>query len=318
MLNRFFFLLLIAVVFSTSLFAQDTLKGTWKTGGIFNINFNETGYQNWSAISDNVVNISGLASVYAKFSKGKLAWDNTIDIGYGQTLLSSIGTFRKSDDRVDLTSKAGYKASQHWFYTGLFNFKTIMTKGYIYGDPTLAPTKKLNSDFLSPARIELSLGMDYKLNGDFSLFVSPLANRLTICLDTNLTGLYLPVRPGDKSKNLTQGGTKTTRFELGASVKAKYQKEVVKNVNVKVNVELFSDYLDAKHNIDVLGDLLISLKVNKYLGATLGITTVYDEDIAVPVKTMNPISNKLDYASGRVGPRLQLRHTIGVGFAYKL
>ncbi len=309
----------IALLYQQS-HAQDTTKtkGKWDKGGSFNLNFNETGYKNWSTITDDVINVNGLLSLYAKYAKAKLAWDNNLDLAYGQTMLSSIGAFRKSDDKIDLTSKLGYKASEHWFYTGLFNFKTVMTKGFIYGDPTLNTKPKLNSNFLSPGRVELSLGMDYKPNSSFSLFVSPLSNRLTICLDTNLTTLYLPVRPGDKQKNLTQGGNTYTRYEIGAGLKAKYQKDIMKNVNLKVNFEMFTDYLDKKHNVDFFGDILIAMKVNKYIGATVGFTTVYDDDIAVPIKGLNNATNKMDYSAGRIGPRLQLKHNIGVGFSYKL
>jgi hypothetical protein len=171
---------------------------------------------------------------------------------------------------------------------------------------------------MAPGRIELSIGMDYKPNTYFSLFFSPLANRLTICTDTNLAPLYLKVRPQDldKTTGKRNGGATTYRYELGASLKMLYQRDVMKNINVKTRIELFTDYLDNQHNVDVFGDLIISMKVNKYINASVGATVIYDNDVAVPTgKTYDAATHTTTYMSA--GPRTQFRHTIGVGLAYK-
>jgi hypothetical protein len=291
--------------------------GKWDKGGTFNLNFSETGYQNWATVTDDVVTVNSLLSTFAKYTKGKNAWENYLDLAYGQSRLSSIGSFRKSDDRIDFTSKYGYKANKTLFYTALFNFKSQIMPGYTYlaNSKGIKDSAIVNSKFLAPGRIELSLGIDYKPNDHFSLFFSPLANRLTICSDTNLSAIYLKVRPQDKLNGKTQGGSKTTRYELGASLKMLYQKDIMKNVNLKTRVELFTDYLDKAHNVDVFADLILSMKVNKYISASVGATIVYDDDIAVPLKSNNALGDK--GFNGLNGPRTQFRHTFGVGLAYK-
>ena len=159
-------LFLIATIF----FAEFTYAGMpsdtgkWAKGGTFNLNFSETGYQNWATVTDNTVTVNSLLSLFAKYTKGKWAWENYGDFAYGQSRLSSIGTFRKSDDRINVTSKLGYAASSKLFYTLLFNFSSQFTPGYTYNKSYdgKRDTASLNSKFLSPAKIELSLGIDYK------------------------------------------------------------------------------------------------------------------------------------------------------------
>jgi hypothetical protein len=290
----------------------------WTKGGSFTLNFSETGYQNWATVTDNVVTANNLLSLFAKYNQGKMSWENYLDVAYGQSRLSSIGSFRKSDDKIDFTSKFGYKASKTLYYTALFNFKSQIMPGYTYltNYKGVKDSAQINSKFMAPGRIELSLGIDYKPNESFSLFFSPLANRLTICTDTLLAPLYLKVRPQDidKATGKRNGGTKTSRYELGASLKMLYQKDIMKNVNLKTRIELFTDYLDNQHNVDVFGDLILAMKVNKYISASVGATLIYDDDTAVPLKS---IVNGVDGYNGKLGPRTQFRHTFGIGLAYK-
>jgi hypothetical protein len=57
------------------------------------------------------------------------------------------------------------------------------------------------------------------------------------------------------------------------------------------------------------------MKVNKYISASVGATFIYDDDIAVPLKSTNALG--VEGYNGLNGPRTQFRHTLGVGLAYK-
>ena len=311
-------LFLIATIFFAEFTyaGMPTDTGKWVRGGTFNLNFSETGYQHWATVTDNVVTVNSLLSVFAKYTKHKWAWENYGDFAYGQSRLSSIGAFRKSDDRMNVTSKLGYGASSKLFYTLLFNFSSQFTPGYTYASAS-DKTGILNSNFLAPAKIELSLGIDYKPNSYLSVFFSPFANRIILCTDTNLSKIYLAPRAQDETKinGVVQTvAAKNYRYEFGSSLKFLFQKDVMKNVNLKSRLEFFTDYLDHEHNVDVYWDFIFSMKVNKYISASAGATMIYDNDIAVPLQTS---VGGVEGYYGASGPRLQIRHTLGVGLAYK-
>ncbi len=127
---------------------KDTIKLTWKTGGLYNLNFNQAALSNWSAGGDNsAISLSTMLNLYAFYADGRRSWDNTLTLAYGLTQSTSLGT-RKTDDRIDLVSKYGYDLGKKWYLSGLFNFRSQFAKGYNY--PT-ATSKVLTSDFAAPA-----------------------------------------------------------------------------------------------------------------------------------------------------------------------
>ena len=60
----------------------DSVSG-WKFGGLTNLTFTNTKLYNWAAGGENSVAFNGVASLFANYKKGKNAWDNTLDFGYG-------------------------------------------------------------------------------------------------------------------------------------------------------------------------------------------------------------------------------------------
>ena len=149
---------------------NDTIPKVWKKGGIYNLTFNQAALSNWSAGGDkSSLSLSTFLHTFAFYQKGKHSWDNTLDLAYGMVSTTSLG-MRKSDDRIDLVSKYGYDIGKKWYISGLFNFRSQFAKGFNYPNDT---TKVLTSNFLAPAYILLSPGMDYKPNDNFSFFISP-------------------------------------------------------------------------------------------------------------------------------------------------
>ena len=209
-------------------------------------------------------------------------------IGYVKT--TSLGT-RKADDRIDLISKYGYEIWGKWYLSALANLRTQFTNGYNY--PEIDSAVKV-STFFAPAFALLSLGLDYKPNDDFSLFLSPVTNRFVIVLDDSLSaqGAY-GVEPGENA-----------RYEIGAYVSATYKKELVKNLTYKGKLDLFSNYRNNPKNIDLFMTNLFSMNFFKGLSATVGLDMVYDDDVRI----FGPESNS---------PRMQVRQYIGIGYAAK-
>ncbi len=284
--------LLLAMFTVTSLMAQDTATApspTWKTGGNLGLSFTQTSLTNWAAGGENSLSTNAYLSLFANWARGKGAWDNTLDLAYG-LLKQGDADLRKSDDKIDLASKYGYKASEKWFYTALLNFKSQFTNGYKYpNDSTVIST------FLAPGYLTASLGMDYKPNDHFTAFISPLTAKMTLVNDQTLAdaGAY-GVDPGKK-----------LRSEFGGFAKIAFKTDLMENVNFMTKADFFSNYLNNPQNIDVNWEVLIAMKVNKFITANLSTQLLYDDDINIVDK------------DGKVGPRTQFKEIFGVGFAYK-
>jgi len=272
---------------------NDTIKMTWKTGGIYNLNFNQAALSNWAAGGDNsALSLSTMLSVYAFYKDGRKSWDNSLDLAYGIVNTTSLGT-RKSDDRIDLVSKYGYDLGKKWYLSALVQFRSQFAKGYNYPD---ANTKVLTSDFLAPAYVLQSIGMDYKPNDNFSLFISPITARELIVRNDSLAGVgAFGVDSGKKF-----------RFELGAFVSVNYTANISKTAIYKTKLDLFSNYLHNPQNIAVNWTNILAVKVNRLISMNLTVNMIYDNDVS---------STKSDGTAD--GPKLQLQEVMGIGLAYK-
>ncbi|WP_344975879.1 DUF3078 domain-containing protein [Compostibacter hankyongensis] len=272
---------------------DDTSHKTWRTGGIFSVNIGQGALSNWAAGGDkSTFALNALLNGYASYQKGKHLWDNMADMAYGFLNTNSQGS-RKSDDHLYLTSKYGYKAAKKWYYTALVDFKSQFTRGYLYDDAG----RTYNSNFLAPAYVLVSLGMDFKPNDNFDLYLSPISSRWTIVSDDTLSaqGKY-GVTPGKKVLN-----------EIGAFVSANFHKDLSKTIAYKTRLDLFSNYKRNPQNVDVYWTNLLTMKISKYLATTISLDMIYDDDVKFPGKNGEEPGTA----------KLQLKEMLGVGFSYK-
>ena len=174
-LTIFTFLILLPTVFAQS----GDSTNYWNWGGAGTINVGQVALSNWAAGGESSLNILGLASIFANYKRGTSAWDNTLTLNYGGNKTGK-SQFRKNDDKLELNAKYGRHAFGKWYYAGQFNVKTQLTPTYDKNHDSIV------SDFLSPAFILASLGMDYRPNENFSLFLSPVTGKFTFVRNQRL------------------------------------------------------------------------------------------------------------------------------------
>ena len=143
-------------------FLQNYVSGNWYRGG----------ESNYAA--------RGSVVMQANYNnKQKVKWSNRLELKYGMqsSRSDSLHSVKSTDDLIRLTSKFGLQATKKWYYTVQFIGYTQFGKSYRSNDPTVY------SAFLSPANINISLGMDYsadwlghRLKGTFH--IAPLAYNL--------------------------------------------------------------------------------------------------------------------------------------------
>ncbi len=283
----------------------DTLNG-WKKGGTVFINTSQSSLTNWAAGGAQLsFAVNGLVNLFASYTKGNSTWDNSLDLGYGkitQEVVNSDGNkelkWVKTDDKVDLLSKYGQKAYKSWYYAALFNFKTQMDKGYSSPTDSVAISK-----FLAPAYILGAIGMDYKPGDVFTAFIAPITTKITMVNDQALS---------DSGAFGVDRGKKS-RAELGGYVRIAFKKDLIENVNLTSKIDFFSNYLKNPECIDVNWENLLTLKVNKYISASIATTLIYDDDILIG-KDEND-DNVI--ASDEYSPRTQFKEVLSVGFTLK-
>lgn len=276
-------------VFRTITKPVDTVKYTWKRGGLFNFNMAQGSQKNWAAGGDNFsIALNTYVNYFLYWQHKNQTWDNNLNFNLGFLQTTSIGA-RKNDDRLDFLSKYGVRVdtTNKLFISGLFNFRTQLFDGYTY-DGTGGRT--FSSTFLSPGYILLSVGMDYHPTKELSIFVSFLTNRATIVANPTLIkqGLY----GVDTGKHIFN--------EFGGFASINYSHPFGKNVTYKGRMDLFSNYANHPGNVDVYMTHYLTFKINKYLSATYALNLIYDDD----VKLFGPNHNS---------PALQIQSQVGIG-----
>lgn len=286
------FLLLILLTTSFNAFSQSEDKNepkAWELKGITGLNFSQTSLSSWSAGGENALAGNAYLNGSLTHKSGLWLWTNTLALEYGITNTKSLGT-QKTADKIDFATQIGYSTNNKWYYSALADFKSQFAKGYNY------PNKDIYiSKFMAPGYSNLSLGLEYRPNDNYSVYLSPVAGRFTFVLDDSLSNAgAFGVKEGKKIKT-----------EFGAYLKAKAQKTLMENVTLISKVDFFTAYDKSFGNVDIDWDILINMKINKFLNASLNTTLKYDDDVKY-----------IDKNNVKRGARVQFKEVIGIGLAY--
>ena len=327
---------------------EDTTHHYWKKGGFIGVNFGQAALFNWAAGGQNTIsgqiNING----FINYAKGHIAWDNSLNFALGGIVQGHIlgatpkGTrpaaFRKNVDQLQITSRLGYviDKKKHWMAAFLADYKTSIMNGYDYtaydADPAVKAPQRTSSPF-SPSYLILSLGINYKPAPYVSFYLSPVAGKLSFLdggtTDTNnyvgnRTNWVDPSRYGFKYNQ-------NFRSQLGVYFRVDFQKDIMKNINLKTTLELYTPY--TSETITNAGDSAMSLappstfstlgkvdvnwltgivfKVNKYITFSIECQLIYSYSTLVPIYY---------YGGGRTFKSyntVQFREGLTLGVGYK-
>lgn len=302
--------------------AQDSAKvvikdTAWKTSGFLGLNASQTALSNWQGGGQDNVALNMIVNLEATYKRDKFEeWTNKLDAQYGMIKPGEARKFRKNIDQLfALTKYSTLAFKKYWYYSAQADYRTQFAPGNNYIGDSVAG--RAVSDFNSPGYLQLALGLDYKPNDYFSITFAPIAGKVTFVNRQYLAdeGAYgVDKATYDTSGTLLTPGKKV-RYEFGGRVIVKFKKDIFKNVNLNSYLDLFSNYMNNPGNIDVVFNNLLTLKVNKFLSASVICQMLYDDDITIK-RDWNKdgvYTNKEDIN----GPRLQVITTLGVGFGYK-
>lgn len=232
----------------------------WNNSLVTNIGFSQVSLTNWSAGGYGSLALNTYIDGNCNYTRGNLLWNNRLQLGYG--FINNFGEgYKKSDDRIVVDSKFGYKAVEKLYFSAVYNFTTQFTTGYKSTKGTAVV-----SDFFAPAYTSLGLGIDYTPSKDFSINFAPLTGKVVMVKDEDLRPRY-----GNAADQFA-------KWELGAQVKID-GKIKVKDFSAQSTLTLFTDYLDMPLGIKVNWDVAMTAKLTQFLSATFRTYTIWDRNI---------------------------------------
>jgi len=274
----------------------DSLK--WKKGGDMSLNFSQTSLSNWAAGGENSLAFSATANLFANYKKDKMIWENYAFLAYGMIKAGERKAV-KNNDQINFGSRVGYQMAQNWYYTAALLGKTQFTTGYKSDTIYI-------SNFLAPAYLYLSLGLDYKPSDRLFISFAPAMGKATF-VRSNIEKVLLS--SGMPQDYIDDG--KKARYEFGGGIVVRLNGSYFsKKVTYSSQLELFSNYFDHPENIDIIWDFQFRCALTKHVSAGVRINMIYfdsQKTIVNDPKTGKPVVN---------GAKLQVKEYFEVGLFY--
>lgn len=286
-------------------FGQDEQPQGWSHKGNFGLNFGQSLYTNWAPGGQSALNWQGIFNYEVRYLKGNFKWDNILNTSLGYSYFSFTQKPIKTDDKIEFTSLAGIKASEHLNYSAELAFRSQFAKGFDYA----TDSSQYISKFLAPAYVTLGVGIEWVPSKYFSLYFSPVTGRVTIVNDDYLASIgAFGVNSLDANDTTQHAKNEKIRYEFGTRAVAKFEYTIFENVDFSSKLELFSNYLNHPERIDVDWQNMLVLKVNSWLNANISTQLVYDYDIPF-----------YDETGARIkGSKIQFKEILAVGFMINL
>ena len=308
----------------------------WSCTGVVGLNASATGLVNWAAGGNNNVNGVAFGKVRLLYNENDLSWETNLNLEYGLSYIDQKNDpFQKSSDVIDFKTKFGWQFHKAWYLTAAAGFQSQFAYGRAY-DGTEAEDPII-SKFLSPSYTDISVGIDWKPNSIFSLYLSPVAGKITTAYVGDAVenanpglreqmqekyGTWAYVKDSDK-KEYTN-----CKAELGLNFKGSIN-YTYKDLKIITSLGLFTPYawdktevLDAEGkfvgyrdnnrrfgNFDVDWDAAISYQFLKCLNVTLSTSLKYYNGVKI---------DKLDKEGNSLGAaeRVQFKGILGLGVGY--
>lgn len=286
-----------------------------KFNGDIGITLNQLAITHWAAGGES--NGSGRISSNFTYQYNRKLFNYVINgiFAYGMSNYTKDRRYEKSEDRCELSMTMTNNNNNNLSFTSIASLKTQFTNGYTYPNDSIPISR-----FFAPAYLTLSAGYNYNIKDYLSIYISPVAGKMTFVTDQRLADLgsygveagYWNVYNGDstwvKGKNILG--------ELGINLLIKYKQDFNNDISIFSTLNLYNNYMDSnksnRWNIDVDWETGVKFTINKQVSAIINIHLIYDDNIKF---TITEIVDGTEIT--KQSPILQFKESLGISFLYK-
>ena len=241
--------------------------------GNIKLNLNQAFFENW--ISGGESSLSGFFNLDYHFNytdrKG-LVWDSYVTFSMGGNKIQN-KKLKKADDRFVLSSHLGKQINHNWNYSVNLNLRTQILPGYRYYSVDNVSKQEKQSQFFSPAILQLGLGWYYKENKDNWINLSPITGRM-IFVNPAFTKELME---GEKYFGVEKG--KNHELYLGGAINGFKKILLMQNIYMENNFNIYINYLNETQNVDFELNTSIKMRINNRISSNLIIHLLYDDDL---------------------------------------
>ena len=270
------------------LFVKKNKLGPWTRKANSMVQFSENFVSdNWYQGGSSNISILGILTGQLNYdNKKNIQWDNTAEwrAGFNSVEGDTIRLLNTNDDIFKVYSKLGIKAEGNWFYSGSVDFSTQFFKNYKGVNSTV-----MKASFMTPVRLNVSVGLDYKYKKMFSIMLSPVSFKYIYARDiVNVSPKLFGIPVGEKVLS-----------QIGSSFKTQFSYAPVREIQLDSKLSFYTNYEKVEVDWEVVGNFTI----NRYLSTRLSLNPRYDNTVIL--------------AAGEKA-KIQFKELLSFGFSYKL
>ncbi|WP_163628648.1 DUF3078 domain-containing protein [Paludibacter sp. 221] len=242
---------------------------------------------NWHKGGNNFTSILGVLSGRLDYdNKKKIKWENSAEwrAGFNSVDGDTVRFLNPNDDVFKIYSKFGLKATGNFYYSTSAEFQT-----QFFENPKAVNSHELKAAFLTPIRVNINVGMDYKYK-KLSVVLSPVSFKYIYATDTvNVNPNQFGIKSGEN--NLKEIGSRLV-VEL-----KDYRPIQGLKLNSKFN--FYTNY----EKVEIDWEIVAELAINRFLSTRLMLNPRFDNTVIMP-----------DHEKAKI----QMKEMLTVGFSYRL
>ena len=240
----------------------------WTFGGDYYLQFLQNYVSsNWYKGGESNYSMVASTTLQANYNnKQKVKFENKLELklGFQTSSGDTLHNFKTTEDLIRYTGKLGLQASKNWYYTLAAEFKTQFFANY------KTNTNDMISNLMSPAQLDITLGMDFKQNKknySLSLLGSPLAYTFMYISNDKITdpGAF-NVDPGHKTANL-----------FGSKFTGNLTWTIIPSIVWESKLEYFTTY----DTVIASWENTFNFVLNRYLSTKLFVHARYDDGVTL-------------------------------------
>lgn len=244
---------------------------------------------NWYQGGSSTMSVLGILTAKLNYDdKKNIQWENNGEwrMGFYSVFNDStaLRTINTNEDAFKINSKLGIKAGGNWYYSGSVDFSTQFLNNYKAVNSTV-----LKSTFLTPVRLNIGVGLDYKYKKLLSVMLAPVAYKYIYANDiTNLSPTLFGIPEGDHVLS-----------QIGSSFKTQLSYSPVREIQIDSKFSFYTNY----EQVEIDWEIVTNFTINRFLSTRLSLNPRYDNTVILP-------SNEK--------AQLQFKELLSFGLTYKL